>query len=294
MLPVAASRLAHYLSDYFHHKVEIVDYVPFSGGCIHNGGKLRTSVGDLFLKWNEPAALPMFEAEMQGLQTLRSSKSQLRVPEPYFATLIEHTAVLALEFLPHESPTISFWEALGTGLAELHHHTATQFGFASNNFIGSLPQSNRWHSRFVSFFIEERLIPQIERAVQQQRLATADVQQFEQLFAKLTELLPEEAPALLHGDLWSGNCFATVHQQAAIVDPAVYYGHREAELAFTLLFGGFHQRFYQSYTAHFPLLPDWQQRAELYNLYPLLVHLNLFGTAYLSDIRRILRRYAHA
>jgi len=290
MLPVSPVHLERALAELLHTDVLLHSHQPIGGGCIHHGGVIRTNRGMFFLKWNTADAHPMFEAEQKGLQALRH-RSSLIVPMSYGIFTLDRYSFLLLEYLPHQPATDSYWERFGIGLAELHQNTTDQFGFEEDNFIGSLPQSNRWHSTFGDFFIHERLLPQIRRAQQQHLLTVSHQQRFDALFAHLPHLLPEEPPALLHGDLWSGNCFPTTNNGAAIVDPAVYYGHREAELAFTLLFGGFHDRFYQSYHTHFPLLPDWRQRVDLYNLYPLLVHLNLFGSSYLPDIERILRRY---
>ncbi len=290
MLPVATDQLGRALAELLDTDILLYSHHPVGGGCIHHGGVIRTNRGAFFLKWNTADAFPMFEAEQKGLQALRH-RSSLLVPMSYGTFTLNRYAFLLLEYFPHQPATALYWERFGIGLAELHRNSADRYGFEEDNFIGSLPQSNRWHTTFVDFFIHERLLPQIQRAQQEQRLTASHQRQFDHLFAQLPHLLPEESPALLHGDLWSGNCFATTNSGAVIVDPAVYYGHREAELAFTLLFGGFHDRFYQSYHSHFPLLPDWRQRVDLYNLYPLLVHLNLFGSSYLPDIERILRRY---
>jgi len=131
----------------------------------------------------------------------------------------------------------------------------------------------------------------VSLAVDKRLLEYADAVNFEKLYAKLPELFDEEAPALLHGDLWSGNYLTTPADEPYLIDPAVYYGHREMDVAMTSLFGGFSNEFYQSYNEAFPLAKGWQQRTDLWNLYPLLVHLNLFGAGYLGRVRDALNRY---
>lgn len=264
---------------------------PIGGGCIHHALKVESSVGTFFTKWNTADAIGMFEAEVDGLLCL-SGKSPLKIPSPIVCSVIENYALLILEYLPQQPYTQGYWSALGSGIAILHTNTENNFGYHRDNFIGALPQRNRWHSQLPEFFIEERLKPQVALAQRTGFLDTATAKKFDTLYERLPTLLPDEPPALLHGDLWSGNCFPTTGGLAAVVDPAVYYGAREAEISFTCLFGGFDPEFYRAYEEVFPLLPDWKSRIDLYNLYPLLVHLNLFGSSYLPAIHRILKKYA--
>jgi fructosamine-3-kinase len=202
------------------------------------------------------------------------------------------TAFIVLEFIESGRRDTRFWENFGAALAALHQVSAPSFGLAFNNYIGSLPQSNRQHSKWTDFFTAERIMPQMHLASEKGLLSRRHRAQFEKIEQKLTGLFPAEMPSLLHGDLWSGNFITDETGFACLVDPAVYFGHREAELAFTRLFGGFDERFYSAYNEQFPLEKGFRERQDIYNLYPLLVHLNLFGTGYLPEIENILNRFA--
>lgn len=182
----------------------------------------------------------------------------------------------------------AFWKTLGEQLAQLHHHSHKSFGLDHNNYIGSLVQLNEPLSSWIEFFIHRRLEPQLRLLNPPPRV----IKQFEQLYAKLPQLMPDEKPALLHGDLWSGNLITNAHGLPCLIDPAVYFGHREAELALTRLFGGFPNDFYEAYTDTSPLPSGFEDRVDLYNLYPLLVHANLFGGGYTDQALSIVARFS--
>lgn len=260
------------------------------GGCIHQAGKFRFEDKDYFAKWNS-GSLDMFETEARGLKILKDA-GEIAVPEVIGHGSIGGLDYLCLSFFDQGPPSNAFWENFGRSLAALHRHSNADFGLDHDNYIGSLPQSNRQHTDWVDFFIDERLNPQIERACQNGLMNSHHQLQFEGLYEKLPELIPESVPALMHGDLWSGNFLIGAQGQPVIFDPAVYYGHREAELAFTKMFGGFEPAFYSAYQEAFPLEQGHDQRVALFNLYPLLVHVNLFGTSYLTGIESTLSRFA--
>jgi fructosamine-3-kinase len=155
--------------------------------------------------------------------------------------------------------------------------------------MGSLPQSNKKHSDWISFFVEERLEKQVSLA--HEYLSSSNFSAFNRLYKRLGELIPPEPPALLHGDLWGGNYMVSSDGKACLIDPAVYYGHREIDIAMTTLFEGFDGDFYASYHEEYPLEKGWRDRLDIFNLYPLLIHLNLFGSGYLGSIERILKRF---
>jgi fructosamine-3-kinase len=184
-----------------------------------------------------------------------------------------------------------FWENFGTALAALHKNTQDNFGLDEDNYIGSLSQSNRCHSDWTDFFIAERLEPQIALARNNRKISQSHTRQFEKLYKKFPEIFPEEKPALVHGDLWNGNFITGKDGYACLVDPAVHYGNREAELSFTKLFGGFDPGFYQAYQQAFPLEKCFAQRVDIYNLYPLMVHVNLFDGGYAASVESILRKF---
>lgn len=270
--------------------VQRVEWV--GGGDINEARKLYTEAGSYFLKLNRlPQAVHMFETEARGLALLREA-NQLRVPEVRAADRAGGSAFLLMEYIEPGSPGPRFWEDFGSRLAALHRTPQPYFGLPFDNYIGSLPQPNGRFDTFVELYVERRLHPQLGAARKANLLSAADERLLQQLYRRLPELLPEEAPALLHGDLWNGNFLVTKAGTAALIDPAVAYGHRELDLAMSHLFGGFSPRFYEAYQAHYPTAPGLEDRLELYQLYYLLVHVNLFGSSYTGSVRRILKRYA--
>ena len=269
----------------------VVEDRPIGGGCIHNAHWIRVNDLEFFVKFNKREALHNFRCESEGLKILRNTGA-LRTPMPFHSAEHEGYAFLLMEFIDSSAKDKLFWDDFGKGLADLHRNSRDTFGLDHDNYIGSLPQSNESRDTWLRFFIEVRLEKQLLMA-EQNGWASPDLRRgFEDLYANLPNLLPEEAPALLHGDLWSGNFMTGPHGEPVLVDPAVFYGHREAEIAFTRMFGGFAPRFYEVYNAAFPLQSGWEDRIDLFNLYPLMVHLNLFGRSYLGEIQAILRRYS--
>lgn len=273
----------------------IVRVTPVGGGCIAHACRITTVSVDYFLKYGDQTVAATFAAEAEGLQALRKAASPLHTPDVIAiqAATPELSGFLLLTWLETRPMSIAGWETLGMGLAELHRYTSTRHGFDSNNFIGASPQVNQWHSDWPTFFRTQRLAPQIRQARTAGRWHTRWNPLVERLYAKLPVLLPPTPPAsLLHGDLWNGNVLGLANGQAALIDPAVYYGDRETDLAMSNLFGGFAPRFYDAYAAVWPLETGYAERRDLYNLYHLLNHLNLFGSSYRGSVERILRRFA--
>lgn len=270
--------------------LKVLSAAALGGGCIHQAHRVDTSVGALFVKWNRLDQAANFDAEEQGLALLRDTQT-VPVPDLISRGSVGDLAYLALSFIGQAPRAADYWEVLGTRLARLHQHSAEHFGLAQDNFIGALPQSNRMHRNWCDFFINERLMPTLEGAIKRGHLAPALRKDMERLCRRLPHWLPEAPPALLHGDLWGGNLLPGPDGQAVIFDPAVYYGHREIELAFMTLFDSPPARFYQAYESVWPLQPGFEERIDLYHLYPLLVHVNLFGKSYTGSVLRILRQY---
>lgn len=274
-----------------HDPTSILDFSFASGGCINQGGRLKTMRGDFFLKWNEVKKFPrMFEAESKGLQLLWQQHA-INIPEVIGFGEEGPYQFLLLEYIDQNPPAKNYWQQLGERLASLHRCSNTFFGLDHDNYIGSLIQYNHPHSFWVTFFIEQRLSVQLKLAVDSRLMDSASIKRFEVLYSKLPSLLPEEKPALLHGDLWSGNVISDDTGEPCLIDPAVYYGNREADIAMTKLFGGFEREFYTSYHKTFPLEPGYDKRMDLYNLYPLLVHVNLFGGSYKNSVENILKAF---
>ena len=264
-----------------------------AGGDINEAFELRLADGGrVFLKCNAAAPLAMFAAEARGLAFLRDARA-LRVPEVLaFSEPDQRPSFLLLEFIASSAPRRGFDEQLGQGLAALHRVGAASFGFTESNFVGRLAQSNREHSTWAEFYREERLEAQLRLAIVSGRAQVGLRRSFERLFAVLPELVGEsEPPARLHGDLWGGNLHVDEHGGPCLIDPAVYGGHREMDLAMMRLFGGFGARVFAAYAEAFPLSPGHAERVALYQLYPLLVHLNSFGGSYLRAVQSALAEY---
>lgn len=270
---------------------KIKSFTPASGGCINNGGHLKSSEGDFFLKWNDAKKFPgMFEAEAKGLKLLRQPKV-IKVPEIEDFGEGNTYSYILMEHIDPSARKSNYWEKFGEQLASLHKNTIEKYGLDHDNYIGSLPQKNNWLDNWVEFLITRRFEPMVKLAIESGRADSNLPNKFEKLYGKLRGLLVSEPPSLIHGDLWSGNVLVDKEGDPCIIDPAVYYGNREIELAFTKLFGGFDPDFYESYIRALPLEGGYQDRFELYNLYPLLVHVNLFGGSYLHQLQQILRRF---
>lgn len=273
-------------------KERITDFSFSTGGCINEGGRLVTDKRHYFLKWNDANRYPgMFEAEAKGLDLLRKADC-IRVPMALVQGGAGTFQFLMLEYIEEGRSGADYWKDFGTGLAALHKHSSDSFGLDHDNYIGSLPQHNNRESSWIQFFIARRLRPQLDIARGANRIDSGIVKKFESLFEKLPSILPAERPSLLHGDLWSGNLLTDHRGQPCLIDPAVYYGNREADLAMTQLFGGLGSGFIDSYRSVFPLLAGYSSRFNIYNLYPLLVHLNLFGSSYRAQLTSILGQYA--
>jgi protein-ribulosamine 3-kinase len=264
---------------------------PVSGGDINRAFRLRTHSGSYFVKYNDASRYPgMFLAEAKGLELLRKP-GLLRVPKVLGTSETGQYSWLLLEFIEQGKSGTNFWEEFGASLAQLHRITDDHFGLDHNNYIGSLPQSNSQHKSWNDFFVEERLQKQLEMA-QNKGLADRNlVQRFEKLYKAIPGIFPVEPPSLIHGDLWSGNFMCNENGNACLIDPAVYFGFREMDIAMSRLFGGFASAFYESYNSVYPTAPDWQQRLEICNLYPLMVHVNLFGGSYLGSVKAIVERF---
>jgi fructosamine-3-kinase len=261
-----------------------------SGGCINDAWVLADATRCFFVKLAATAESDMFQAEFKGLIELAQA-SAVRVPQPICAGADAARAWLVLEYLDLRAGGDRRWRQLGTGLADQHRRFAGEFGWHRDNFIGSTIQPNRWSTDWVAFLRDRRLGHQLrlaERKGYGSDLGDDGARLLDSLPAFFDTYSPR--PSLLHGDLWSGNVGFLATGEPVIFDPAVYYGDREADLAMTELFGGFPSEFYAAYAAAWPLDEGYAVRGQLYRLYHLLNHLNLFGAGYLCECRTTMGR----
>ncbi len=279
------------LANYIGNSVEIIDFLPVGGGSINETFKLNTTAGNFFVKKNSASLYPqMFIKEAKGLKIL-SDANAISIPETIGIGESGDESFLILKYIEIGLEKASFWDDFGQQLAALHKHSNEHFGLNHDNFIGSLEQYNKPHDSWSSFFREQRLEKQVRLARNNGKIDKGTVVAFDKFYAKLDNIFPEEPPALLHGDLWGGNFMVNEVGSPVIIDPAVYYGHREMDLGMSQLFGGFDRQFYISYNKYYPLENGWEERLHYCNLYPLMVHVNLFGGGYSQSVKSILSRF---
>ncbi|MCX4240767.1 fructosamine kinase family protein [Paraliomyxa miuraensis] len=270
----------------------ITDAQRLGGGDINEAWAVRLTTADgprrAFVKARRGAERDTFTVEARGLRWL-AEPGVLRIPT--VLAVGEDPPFLALELVETGAPTEHTAQALGRGLAALHRAAPPSFGLDHDDFIARLRQDNTPGDDWPSFYWERRLLPMLQRAEREGLCDAALRHDFDRLATRLPERCgPTEPPARLHGDLWSGNLLVDAHGAPVLIDPAVYGGHREIDLAMMRLFGGFSPRTFEAYAEAWPLAPGWEQRVPLYQLYPLLVHVNLFGRGYLDSVRAALRQ----
>jgi protein-ribulosamine 3-kinase len=284
-----------YLNQFFSDKFSIqvsLQFKSIGGGSINDSYQVRLNNSTrFFLKINSKDEYPkLFEEEKRGLGVL-AEQNIIRTPSIIACNEIGDYQVLLMEWIENGVRTEQFWKKFGEQLAALHHVSNSYFGFEEDNYMGVLPQVNEPQKSWIDFFSHYRLQPQIEIAKEKQLLQAKHLLAFENLNKQLNSIFNEEKPSLLHGDLWSGNYMSNQFSQPVLIDPAIYFGHRSMDLAMTTLFGGFDKLFYESYNYYFPLPQNHREQWQICNLYPLLIHLNLFGSSYLDQIERTLKTF---
>jgi len=265
-----------------------------SGGDISQAYCVHTSTQRFFLKVNESAiALEMFLAEKKGLENINLAKT-IKAPEVLHCGQYKSSSFLLMEFIESKKPTSKEFETLGHQLADLHTFSVgDSFGWKQDNYIGSLPQSNKNHPDWTLFYAHERLLPQLKMAKEKRLLISSEIPSESNLLKGCERFFPKVKPALLHGDLWSGNYLISAQGIPYLIDPAVYFGHHEVDLAMTQLFGGFSSNFYGAYAEQIPVETLQKERKDIYQMYYLLVHLNLFGRSYYPSVKQLLKTYFH-
>jgi protein-ribulosamine 3-kinase len=263
------------------------------GGCINETFRITHNGAMFFCKINAATEFPhLFEAEAKGLQLLAQSAT-IRVPAIVAHFIEGNRQVLLLQWINQGERTDAFWKLFGQQLAALHSCSSEVFGLPEDNYMGSVPQSNKTHINWIDFFVEERLVPLVQQSRSKALISSTSESKFHSLFKKLNSVFPQESkPSLVHGDLWSGNFMCDENSRPVLIDPAVYYGHSCVDLGMSTLFGGFSAAFYDSYHYYSPLPSNHQEQWRVVNLYPLLIHLLLFGRSYLPQIESTLEQFA--
>jgi len=283
--------LTQLLAEKLKRHISSLELFAVGGGSINHTYRIIAGNDKFFLKLNNAAKYPaLFEKEKNGLEFIGNKKIMLTATTVDIG-IIDDQQFLLLNWIEEGLRTDLFWRNFGEQLAKLHYVTNEHFGFTEDNYMGALPQINNIKTSWIDFFIDCRLKPQIKMAIEKRLLQSSNIARFEKLFARLKSIFNNERPSLLHGDLWSGNFMCNEKAEPVLIDPAVYFGHRSMDLAMTTLFGGFDKRFYESYNYHFPFPANYNEQWEICNLYPLLIHLNLFGAGYLGKIETLLRRF---
>lgn len=270
---------------------KILTHHSVSGGDISNAYKLESKDAVFFIKINTGLfASKMFKTEAIGLKTIKDSLAIL-TPEVHEIGEYNGASYLLMEWITPKSPTSKEMQLFGKQLAELHLNTRDEFGFNIDNFIGSLPQSNKKYDNWLEFYIEERLQPQLEIANSKKLLGQSETPSKNQMKESCQTMFENIKPSLLHGDLWGGNYIFSINGSPYLIDPATYFGHSEVDIAMSKLFGGFDNSFYEAYHQIIPKDTFTNSRIELYQLYYLLVHLNLFGRSYYPSVKHLLTKY---
>lgn len=273
-------------------KQPIVSVQSISGGDIAQAQRIDTKEGQFFVKSASfPNAKELFEKEVQGLKELKKSNT-IGIPDIIGTYSFGDHHCLILDYIATKPAESHEMAVFGRQLAALHLSAKTDlFGFESNNLIGRLPQNNSKNKDWSTFYVEGRLLPQFELAYNQGLLGSSEIPQADICFKRCNELFGKVEPCLLHGDLWSGNYFIDMEGSPYLIDPSVYYGHNEVDLAMTKLFGGFSNAFYDAYYEIIPPHENLKDLVDIYQLYYLLVHLNLFGISYRPSVHKIIKNY---
>lgn len=264
---------------------------PVHGGDINDAYQVETDAGVYFVKANTAERYPnMFAIEAAGLELLRSVLRG-NVPAVVGVHTIGAQQFLVLPFIHSSTPQQNYWERFAHLLAAMHGEQGAAFGLGYANYIGSLPQVNTPMDVWADFYVQNRLQPLLVRAFGDGAITADALRRIERVFPVLERELSEGYPALLHGDLWSGNVMCDGAGEPVLIDPAVYYGHREMDLAMMRLFGGFPDVVFDAYDTILPPDAGRADRVPLYQLYPLMVHVCLFGGSYTDRVLGIVRRY---
>ncbi|GAB5538357.1 MAG: fructosamine kinase family protein [Salibacteraceae bacterium] len=269
-------------------KVALESVHRVAGGDINETYCLTTTIGLFFAKVNKQQEYPgMFKSEKKGLDRL--SASDFQIPEVIYCAEQGQYQILLMEWMESGQRDESFWTRFARSLSSLHQLSSDSFGLDHNNYIGTIPQVNYLMSSWTDFFVEQRIMPLLKKIRDAQVVDIQETKRVESIMQKLQSFFPDEPPALLHGDLWAGNFMVDESGRPVVFDPAIYYGHRYMDLGMMQLFGGFDQAVFDTYNDCYPLDREWRHGTQVANLYPLLVHVLLFGRSYWPRVDSIVR-----
>ena len=280
------TQIARAIAEATEKEFAIADTRSVSGGCINQGYKISGDNTEYFVKLNDVSQVEMFAAEALGLKEMYATQT-ITVPQPICWGTAENSSYIVLQWLDLARGNNSSWRVMGRQLAAMHREgNSDRFGWSRNNTIGSTPQVNTWMDNWADFFAEQRIGYQLKLAQRRGGNFPDLSKVVDAVRNKLADRQPQAS--LLHGDLWSGNAAIATDGAPVILDPATYYGDREADLAMTELFGGFPTAFYQGYNQAWQLDSGYQQRKSIYNLYHVLNHFNIFGGGYANQAQRMI------
>ncbi|MFV0141298.1 MULTISPECIES: fructosamine kinase family protein [Empedobacter] len=266
--------------------------VPIKGGDINDAFRLESFDKKYFLKVNSANNFPhLFKKEARALEAIKKTKT-FSVPKVVnVGEAGKDFQYLLLEWMENSTPTVVNWENLGKNLAKLHQNTSKQFGWSEDNYIAIVVQPNSLTDSWSEFYAKNRIMPMMKLLQNKQLINSKQIKSAENLCKQLNSIFPEEKPALLHGDFWNGNILANKKGEFSVIDPAIYYGHREMDLAIAKLFGGFDDVFFDAYHENNPLAPNFEERLPIAQLFPLLIHAYLFEGYYVKDVQTILKKF---
>ena len=266
--------------------------VPIKGGDINDAFRLESFNKKYFLKVNSANNFPqLFKKEARALEAIKKTKT-FNVPKVLnVGEAGNDFQYLLLDWIDSSTPTIVNWENLGRNLAKLHQNTNNQFGWTEDNYIAIVLQPNKFADTWSDFYTDNRIMPMMKLLHNKQLITSKQIKSAENLCKQLNDIFPEEKPSLIHGDFWNGNILANKKGEFTVIDPAIYYGHREMDIAIAKLFGGFDDTFFEAYQENFPLAPNCSERLPIAQLFPLLIHAYLYEGYYVKDVQSILKKF---
>ncbi len=271
---------------------KVIDVKRVSGGSINQCYEIQTLKQVFFCKQNSATKFPqLFLKEKNALEWI-STHGSIKTPKVFACFEEEDIQILILEWIEQGPRNKVFWTTFGEQLAALHLIAGTHFGWSENNYLGSVGQNNIYSNNWIYFFINQRILPLVDKCLGLHLLEQKHRIQFEHLWKVMPSVFGNnEKPFLIHGDLWNGNFLCSQDGQPYLIDPAIYYGHPSIDMGMTDLFKGFDQDFYKAYNYHRPLAKNYEEQWKICNLYPLLIHLLLYGSSYKKPLEVLLNGF---